>query len=73
MSLRLRLALGLAALLFVGLAVFGIATYSFYAPTQYAQLDTQLKSSVSTATPTLCARSGWRRASRRSAQSVSAR
>lgn len=53
MSLRLRLALGLAALLFVGLAVFGIATYSFYAPTQYAQLDTQLKSSVFVVSATL--------------------
>ncbi|MGO9558734.1 MAG: ATP-binding protein [Acidimicrobiales bacterium] len=46
MSLRLRLALGLAILLVVGMAAFGLATYSFYAPTQYAQLDSQLRSSV---------------------------
>jgi two-component system OmpR family sensor kinase len=45
MSLRLRLALGLGLLLVVGLAAFGIATYSFYTPTQFAQLDSQLRES----------------------------
>ena len=46
MSLRLRLSLSLAALLVVGLAAFGAATYSFYAPSQLSQLDAQLRSSV---------------------------
>lgn len=46
MSLRLRLAIGLAVLLALGLAAFGVATYSFYAPSVTGQLDTVLKSSV---------------------------
>ncbi len=45
MSLRLRLVLGLAAMLVVGLAVSGVLTYSFYAPSQYQGLDGQLRSS----------------------------
>ena len=47
MTLRLRLALSLAVLLALGLVAFGLATYAFYAPTQYAQLDTQLRASES--------------------------
>jgi two-component system OmpR family sensor kinase len=45
MSLRLRLALGLAVLLALGFGAFGVATYSFYAPSVSKQLDTVLKSS----------------------------
>lgn len=46
MSLRLRLALGLAVLLALGFGAFGVATYSFYAPSVSNQLDTVLKSSA---------------------------
>ena len=50
MSLRLRLVLGLVALLVLGLGAFGIATYSVYAPSQYQRLDDQLKTSLPFAT-----------------------
>lgn len=46
MSLRLRLVLGLVALLVLGLGAFGVATYSLYAPSQYQHLDDQLKTSL---------------------------
>ncbi|HKH88141.1 MAG TPA: HAMP domain-containing sensor histidine kinase [Acidimicrobiales bacterium] len=46
MSLRLRLVLGLVALLVLGLGSFGIATYSWYSPTQYQRLDDQLSASL---------------------------
>ena len=46
MTLRLRLVIALAALVTVGLAVFGIATYGVYARTQYQRLDDQLRASV---------------------------
>jgi two-component system OmpR family sensor kinase len=46
MSLRLRLVLGLVALLVLGLGAFGIATYSIYAPSQYQRLDDQLMTSL---------------------------
>ncbi len=46
MSLRLRLVLGLVALLVLGLGAFGVATYSLYAPSQYQHLDDQLRTSL---------------------------
>lgn len=46
MTLRLRLAVAVGALLAVGLGVFGVATYSLYARGQYQQLDEQLRTSV---------------------------
>jgi hypothetical protein len=49
LSLRLRFTLGFVALLVAGLAAFGVATYSLYAPTLYSRLQYQLRSSVSTA------------------------
>jgi len=45
-TLRLRLVIALAALVTVGLAVFGIGTYEVYARTQYQRLDDQLRASV---------------------------
>lgn len=46
MTLRLRLALGLAVLLAVGFGAFSIATYSFFAPSITRQLDTVLRNSA---------------------------
>jgi two-component system OmpR family sensor kinase len=45
LSLRLRLVLGLAVMLAAGLAVSGVLTYSFFAPSQYSGIDAQLHSS----------------------------
>ena len=45
-TLRLRLVLALAALVTVGLAVFGIATYEAYSHSEYERLDDQLRNSV---------------------------
>jgi two-component system OmpR family sensor kinase len=45
-TLRLRLVLALAALLAVGLAAFGFATYSLYAHSEYQRLDDQLAAAV---------------------------
>ncbi|HXY43753.1 MAG TPA: HAMP domain-containing sensor histidine kinase [Acidimicrobiales bacterium] len=58
MSLRFRLVLGLVAVLVAGLAAFGIATYSLYAPSQYARLDDQLKSSLGYVTAQLYEQAG---------------
>jgi two-component system OmpR family sensor kinase len=44
-TLRIRLVLGLLALLTVGLVLFGVATYSFYSRSQYKRLDDQVRSS----------------------------
>ncbi len=44
MTLRVRLVFALAALMTIGLAVFGIATYSLYARSRYQRLDDQLRS-----------------------------
>jgi len=41
-NLRLRLVAGLVALLTVGLVVFGVTTYGFYARSQYERLDEEL-------------------------------
>lgn len=46
MTLRLRLVLGLALLTTIGLAVFGVVTFSLYSSSQYARLDDRLRSSV---------------------------
>ena len=45
MTLRVRLVLALLALLTVGLVIFGVATYSFYADSQYKRLDDQVRAS----------------------------
>jgi len=45
-SLRARLVGALGILLAVGLAVFGLVTYGFYARSQYRRLDDQLRASV---------------------------
>ena len=50
MTLRLRLVLALVVLLTVGLALFGFATYSLYAHSQYQRLDDQISSSVNAVT-----------------------
>ena len=42
MTLRLRLVLGLVALVVVGLAVFGVTTYVLYARSEYRRLDERL-------------------------------
>src|SRR3954462_4406674 len=44
-TLRIRLVLGLLALLTVGLVLFGVATYSFYSHSQYKRLDDQVRAS----------------------------
>ncbi|MHB8465366.1 MAG: sensor histidine kinase [Acidimicrobiales bacterium] len=44
MTLRLRLVLALVVLLTAGLALFGVATYSLYAHSQYQRLDAQIRS-----------------------------
>src|SRR5215471_5612527 len=46
MTLRFRLVLALVALVAVGLAVFGIATYTAYSRAQHQRLDDQLQASV---------------------------
>ncbi len=46
MTLRLRLVLGLVALVVVGLAVFGITTYVLYARSEYRRLDDRIRASV---------------------------
>jgi two-component system, OmpR family, sensor kinase len=46
LTLRLRLVIGLVVLVLAGLALFGFATYSVYARSQYQRLDEQLASSV---------------------------
>ncbi len=46
MTLRLRLVIGLALLVTVGLAVYGFTTYSLYSHSQYSRLDDQIRSSV---------------------------
>ena len=42
MTLRLRLVLGLVALVVVGLAVFGVTTYVLYARSEYQRLDDRI-------------------------------
>src|SRR5437588_2488550 len=44
-TLRIRLVLGLLALLTVGLVLFGLATYSFHSRSQYDRLDEQVRAS----------------------------
>ena len=46
MTLRLRLVLGLGALVLAGLTLFGVVTYTLYARSQYERLDDQLQSFV---------------------------
>ena len=46
MTLRLRLAIALVALVTVGLAVFGYTTYTLYSRSQYDRLDDSLRGSV---------------------------
>src|SRR5258706_13020996 len=50
MTLRTRMVTGLVLLVAVGLGVFGVATYSLYARSQYRRLDTQLRSAAPQAT-----------------------
>ncbi|HSS10724.1 MAG TPA: HAMP domain-containing sensor histidine kinase [Acidimicrobiales bacterium] len=45
MTLRLRLVIALVALVTVGLALFGAATYTFYARDRLRRLDSQIRSS----------------------------
>ena len=44
MTLRIRLVFALAALMTLGLAVFGVTTYSLYARSRYDRLDDELRS-----------------------------
>ncbi len=46
MTLRLRLVLGLVALVTVGLAIFGVATYTLYSRSEYQRLDDQVQASI---------------------------
>lgn len=45
-TLRLRLVLAVAAMLLVGLSVFGLVTYRIYADNEFHRLDTQLSQSA---------------------------
>src|SRR5450631_3155 len=45
MTLRLRLVMAIVVLVAGGLALFGAATYSFYAHSEYQRLDAQVRSS----------------------------
>jgi two-component system, OmpR family, sensor kinase len=58
MTLRWRLVLALAALVTVGLAVFGVATYSLYSRSEYQRLDDQLANSVPLVTNQLYDKAG---------------
>jgi two-component system OmpR family sensor kinase len=46
MTLRVRLVVGLVAVMTAGLALFGWVTYSLYSRSEYDNLDSQLRSSV---------------------------
>jgi two-component system, OmpR family, sensor kinase len=46
MTLRLRLVIGLAVLVTVGLTIFGFTTYRLYRNSEYNRLDDQLRNSV---------------------------
>jgi two-component system OmpR family sensor kinase len=58
MTLRWRLVLALTALVTVGLAVFGVATYSLYSRSEYQRLDDQLANSVPLVTNQLYDKAG---------------
>ena len=58
MTLRLRLVIGLALLVTVGLAVFGFTTYSLYSHSEYQRLDDQIRSSATVVTGQLCESAG---------------
>ena len=58
MTLRWRLVLALTALVTVGLAVFGVVTYSLYSRSEYQRLDTQLANSVPLVTNQLYEKAG---------------
>jgi two-component system, OmpR family, sensor kinase len=53
MTLRLRLVVALVVLLTTGLVVFGVATYAFYARSEYDRLDDDLRAAVPKATSDL--------------------
>jgi two-component system OmpR family sensor kinase len=59
MTLRWRLALALAALLAVGLTLFGVATFVAYGRSQYQHLDDQLAASVGAVSRQLYNQSGY--------------
>src|SRR5712691_7526314 len=46
LTLRLRLVLALAALVVVGLTIFGVATYTLYARSERQRLDDQITASI---------------------------
>jgi two-component system OmpR family sensor kinase len=58
MTLRWRLVLALAALVTVGLAVFGVATYTLYSRSEYQRLDDQLNNSIPLVTNQLYEKAG---------------
>ncbi len=58
MTLRLRLVLALVGLVTVGLAVFGVVTYTLYEQSQYRRLDDQLRGSIPIVTARLTEEAG---------------
>ncbi len=58
MTLRWRLVLALTALVTVGLAVFGVVTYTLYSRSEYQRLDDQLDNSIPLVTNQLYAKAG---------------
>ena len=58
MTLRLRLVVALTALVAVGLAVFGVVTYTLYAQSEYQRLDDQLRGTAPALTQELLTSAG---------------
>jgi two-component system OmpR family sensor kinase len=58
MTLRLRLVLGVVALVTAGLAVFGFVTYALYSRSQYQRLDDEVRSSAPLVTSQLAEAAG---------------
>ena len=58
MTLRLRLVIGLVVLVTIGLAVFGVVTYTLYARSQYQRLDDQVHGSIPIVSREVTARAG---------------
>jgi two-component system OmpR family sensor kinase len=61
MTLRLRLVIALVLLVAVGLAVFGVATYSLYSSAEYERLDDQVRASIPIVTSQLLEQAGMGR------------
>ncbi len=68
--MRARLVLALVLMTTVGLALFGVVVFSFYARTQYQRVDDQLRSSVTLASGLLTEQAGLDRSPKVSGSST---